>query len=391
MYSLVLMSAMTTAPAGPEFNGYFRDLFFGCGGGSCYGSCNGCYGSSGGARYNCSGCYGSCHGCDGGFLGFGLLSRRPIFDRGSCNGYAYAPGYGCSGSMSHAPSYGCSGSMSYAPSSGCYGSASYSCYGGVSYAPSSGCYGGSAPFQPGGTLIPGGTVPLIPYAPTEPAPALERSGFTPATYAAAASPAAQGARATVIVKLPADAKLYAEGKLLALTTAERKFVTPPLPDGEFSYRFKIEYDRDGETYSVTKKVPVKAGGTVTVEFADQTSSKGGIKTNVTTTDPAPATAPGAVVPAVVPPVAPAATPSKTERATITVKLPPGAVLYVDDKKSPSSEPVRQFTTPPVPTGKEYVYLMKAEVVRDGRPESITQKVSFKAGDQLTVDFTTAGK
>jgi uncharacterized protein (TIGR03000 family) len=79
--------------------------------------------------------------------------------------------------------------------------------------------------------------------------------------------------------------------------------------------------------------------------------------------------------------------TRTERATITVKLPPGAVLYVDDKKSPSSEPVRQFTTPPIPTGKEFAYNMKAEVMRDGRPEMITQKVSFKAGDQLTVDFT----
>ena len=50
MYSLVLMSAMSSAPATPEFNGFFRDLFFGCGG--CYGSGNGCYG--GGARYSCS-------------------------------------------------------------------------------------------------------------------------------------------------------------------------------------------------------------------------------------------------------------------------------------------------------------------------------------------------
>ena len=49
----------------------------------------------------------------------------------------------------------------------------------------------------------------------------------------------------------------------SLTGAERKFVSPELPAGqEFTYRFRAEYERDGETVSVTKKVPVRAGGTV---------------------------------------------------------------------------------------------------------------------------------
>jgi uncharacterized protein (TIGR03000 family) len=365
MYSLVLMSAMSTAPATPEFNGFFRDLFFGCNG------CYGCYG--GGARYNCG-------GCDG-FLGFGLV-RRPLFDRGcyGCGGCygSYAPAYGCGGSASFAPSYGCSGSMNYAPSyGGCYGSSSFSCYGGPAVSYSAGCYG---------SAIPSGTViPTIPNAVVEPAPAGSTSNaLIQATHTAAAQP--QGARATVVVKLPANARLYAGDKLLTLTSGERKFVTPPLPDGEFTYRFKVEYDRDGETYSATQKVNVKAGKTVTVEFTESVSSNGGIKASVTTTAEPPA-APNTLVPAVTSPTAPA---EKTDRATITVKLPPGATLYVDDKKSPGSEPVRQFTTPPIPTGKEYAYSMKAEIIRDGRPETITQKVSFKAGDKFTVDLT-AGK
>ena len=381
MYSLVLMSAMSTAPATPEFNGYFRDLFNGCHG------CNGC--SGGTAKYSCSGCYGcgGCGGCDG-FLGFGFV-RRPFFDRGSCSGCggcsgaAYAPSYGCSGSMSHAPSGGCYGSASHAPSSGCYGTASYSCFGAPAVSYGGGCYGAAIP---SGMAIPSGTaIPTIPYAPVEPAPANSTSNLIQAVHAAAAP---QGARATVVVKLPADAKLYAGDKLLALTSAERKFVTPPLPEGEFVYRFKVEYDRDGETLSVTKKVPVKAGGTVTVEFTDQTASKAGIKANVTTTAEPPAAAPSTLVPAITTPTA--APTEKTDRATITVKLPPGATLYVDDKKNSSGEPVRQFTTPPIPAGKEYAYNMKAEVIRDGRPETITQKVSFKAGDKLVVDLT-AGK
>ena len=40
-----------------------------------------------------------------------------------------------------------------------------------------------------------------------------------------------------------------------------------------------------------------------------------------------------------------------------------------------------------PGGREFAYLMKAELVRDGRPEYLIQKVSFRAGDRITVDFT----
>src|SRR5205814_8158631 len=76
-------------------------------------------------------------------------------------------------------------------------------------------------------------------------------------------------RATVVVRLPADAKLFAEGRLLALPSSERTFVTPPLQMGpEYTYTFRAEYLRDGETIARSKTVAVKPGGTVTVEFAD---------------------------------------------------------------------------------------------------------------------------
>jgi uncharacterized protein (TIGR03000 family) len=205
----------------------------------------------------------------------------------------------------------------------------------------------------------------------------------------------------VVVRLPADAKLYAEGSLLRLTGAERRFVSPPLPAGQdFTYRFRVEYDRDGETLSVTKKVTVRAGSSANVEFADLTAAKppansGPVNPPVApASNPATTTAPIAAVSNPNPGPAPgthAASGGATERARITVKLPPGASLYVDDRKDPSAAPVRQFSTPPLPTGKEFAYQMKAEVIRDGRPEYMIQKVHFRAGDQLTVDFTNLGK
>ena len=101
------------------------------------------------------------------------------------------------------------------------------------------------------------------------------TGLKPASYTDSALVSNSGnatSRATVIVKLPTDARLFADARQLSLTGSERKFVSPQLPSGqEFTYRFRAEYERDGETVSVTKKVPVRDGGTVTVEFADLTA------------------------------------------------------------------------------------------------------------------------
>src|SRR5262245_46516085 len=100
MYSLVLMTAMTTAPDAPEFNGFFRDLFSG--------NCAGCYGTNLAPRYNCyGGCGGSYYpaGCSGAFYngcngcyGDTFMNRvRRWFDRGNCcgtsgSGYGFACG-----------------------------------------------------------------------------------------------------------------------------------------------------------------------------------------------------------------------------------------------------------------------------------------------------------
>lgn len=263
-------------------------------------------------------------------------------------------------------------------------------------------------------------MPSIPYAPPETAPAFnpQNTGYRQ-NYAAGSSLVSNGnpaARATVIIKLPVDARLYADNKALNLTGSERQFVSPELPQGqEFAYRFRVEYDRGGETLSVTRKVAVRAGGLVTVEFNDITAKTmpeknaggGGSATvaatptsnaatiaipTVTTTATATGTTTSTVptTPAVqLPqmPTAPVQPAPVMERATIRVKLPPGATLFVDDQRSPSTELVRQFSTPPIPVGKEYGYLMKAEVFRNGQVETFTQKVPFRAGERVDVDFT----
>jgi uncharacterized protein (TIGR03000 family) len=249
----------------------------------------------------------------------------------------------------------------------------------------------------------------------------QNNGLRPAAYSDSqlVSNGNATARATVVVKLPADARLYADTRALTLTGSERKFVSPELPAGQdFVYRFRAEYDRDGETLSVMKKVTVRAGTTIAIEFADLTAkaspernadkNAGGPAERsptsvaaVPTGNPAPGVVPSVMpVNPVSPPSPPAASPATSgspappggsDRATITVKLPPGAALFVDDRKSPSNEPVRQFSTPPLPAGREYAYLMRAEIVRNGQTETFTQKVPFRAGERVEVDFTSVGR
>ena len=101
---------------------------------------------------------------------------------------------------------------------------------GISYGSSfgSGCFGSGMEAYPS---IPSPNIPMPSGPPmTMPMPdqAIPRA-IPPenATYKLS-----EGHRATVIVKLPADAQLYAEGRLLSLSSGERKFTTPPLPSGE---------------------------------------------------------------------------------------------------------------------------------------------------------------
>jgi uncharacterized protein (TIGR03000 family) len=400
MYSLILMTAMAGAPDTPEFNGLFRCMFNGC--------CGGCCGGSGSSYDRTSGCYGS--SCCGG--GFGSRIRA-FFDRMSCYGSCSGTSYACYGS-----SYSCNGGGSPLPPPG-YDTFPAPAAPGLPYAP-------PAPAVPSGYLPIGtapccgdsytlgtpspvadpfavGPYPSVPLAagpipsPMPPAAVPEENTARRVAFAPPGTAAGERARGTVVVKLPADARLYADGRPLNQTAAERTFVTPPLPVGQdYTYTFRAEYVRDGETISQTRRATVRPGHSATVEFTDLAMTRTGTKPTADVTarpDPVPLTAATKTAaepvsksnPFAAGPLPPA--PAASERARITVKLPPGATLYVDGRKNDRTEPVREFSTPPLPQGQEFAYLMKAEVVRDGRPEYQLTKVTFRAGEIVTVDFT----
>lgn len=156
----------------------------------------------------CNGCYG-CSGC------WGCHGCR------GCRG-----GWGCHGCR------GCNGSYGGWGCSGCWGG----CYGGW------GCHGCH------------GTVPTTPAKGTDKKP--EGSGQL-------------SAPATILVNLPAEAKLLIDDHVTTSTSEQRRFASPALQPGkDFHYTLKAEMVRDGETVVATKKVSVRAGQEtrVTLEF-----------------------------------------------------------------------------------------------------------------------------
>jgi uncharacterized protein (TIGR03000 family) len=269
MYSIVMLTAMsasadvTPAPApvavAPSYGCTGYTSCTGCTG--YYASCSGCYGSCHGS------CYGSCHGSiykRGGFLG----SHK------SCHGCS---GYSCSGYNCFTSGYSCSGYSC----SGCYGyaGACHGCYG-ISYGSSWGPPVGMLPYtlhgyNDGNYPKYGPSFPVVGSNLTNPYAVWGRTtnpNLPPVVVVPVETPKKAGsddkpAGANLKFSVPADAKLYVDGKLAPGAGAERAFYTPALEPGKkFFYDVKAELVVAGQTVVDEKRVIVEAGQTVVESF-----------------------------------------------------------------------------------------------------------------------------
>jgi uncharacterized protein (TIGR03000 family) len=73
-------------------------------------------------------------------------------------------------------------------------------------------------------------------------------------------------------------------------------------------------------------------------------------------------------------------------ATLVVSVPAQAKLSVDGYVTKSSAAVRTFTSPALENGKEYVYTLTAEVVRDGKPVRASKEITVRAGELYNVSL-----
>jgi len=312
MYSIVLMMAMTSAPETPEFHGVFHggalhywNSCHGCGGSFWHSSCNGCYSSGHGHGWAYSSR--ACSGCCGNVTSYH-----------SCSGYA--------------PNY-------YQPFS-CFG---YGIYGGTSYywpTPYDG--GGPGTYGVGTPYVPN-SMPRIEDKKEE----LKKDKIDGKTMIYPTVPT----KASVVVRLPADAKLYANNSPTNLNSAERQFSTPTLEKGQdYQYTMKIEYSREGKTVVDSQIVKVRAGEVSVVEFVDKAAT--------------------------------------LAVSTIKFATPEGAAVFVENK--PLATAAGEFKTPELTKGAEYAYSVRAEITVNGKTETATQRVVFKAGEPVTVDFSDLG-
>jgi uncharacterized protein (TIGR03000 family) len=76
-------------------------------------------------------------------------------------------------------------------------------------------------------------------------------------------------------------------------------------------------------------------------------------------------------------------------ATIRVKVPANAVVYVDGYKTKSTSENRVFTTPALRKDRTYTYTFKAEVVSNGKKQTLTKDVTVRGGKETQVSFDMA--
>jgi uncharacterized protein (TIGR03000 family) len=262
---------------------------FGKRGGGCNGNGGGCNGyvsngCHGGNGHVSNGCHGG-NGCNGGghFFGGGggLFGGRRHGRHGGngCNG-----GNGCHGGYSgcHGGSYsgchgggysGCHGGHAVINGGGCHGGHGVVINGG-------GCHGGHGVVIDGGAGCTGGGVivnpvphhgPVGPGTPVGPGPGVEQPKVMPKVEPKTTNPNPKQvqnvAPATIIVSLPAEAKLTVDGNPTTSTSARRTLITPALETANsYVYTLRAELVRDGQTLSETQQITVRGGQTTEVPF-----------------------------------------------------------------------------------------------------------------------------
>jgi uncharacterized protein (TIGR03000 family) len=71
-------------------------------------------------------------------------------------------------------------------------------------------------------------------------------------------------------------------------------------------------------------------------------------------------------------------------ATLVVTLPAEAKLTIDDYVTNSTSEQRVFQSPALMPGKTYSYTLKAEILRDNKPQVVTKEVIVRAGEETPV-------
>jgi uncharacterized protein (TIGR03000 family) len=78
--------------------------------------------------------------------------------------------------------------------------------------------------------------------------------------------------------------------------------------------------------------------------------------------------------------------ARPTQATVVVELPSDATMMIDNYVSDLTSETRTFVTPDLVQGRDYYYTIKAEVIRDGKKVTQSQKIFVRAGRTTRVEF-----
>jgi uncharacterized protein (TIGR03000 family) len=73
-------------------------------------------------------------------------------------------------------------------------------------------------------------------------------------------------------------------------------------------------------------------------------------------------------------------------ATLVVRLPSDAKIWLDDYASSQTGPQRIFTTSPLERNASYYYTVRIELMREGTKITAVKQVRVRAGETTAVDF-----
>jgi uncharacterized protein (TIGR03000 family) len=302
------------------------------GSGGSYGSYGG-YASSG-SYGGSSASYGSYGGSSGSHGRVGLFARWHAKKAARKSSYG---SYGSSGSYASSGSYGGSYAVSYG-SSGSYGS-----YGGYG---SSGSYGAS---YGGDVIYESAPVEQYDAVPATPQPAVEGTEPPPA-------PSASANEAEIFVSLPENAKVFVNDLPTTSTGVERHYVSRGLLGGRtYSYKLRVEFERDGKPVVEDKLVRVQAGTAVQLAF-------GG------------------------------AEPTDQQAATeLKLNVPAEAKVTLAGASTQQTGEVRTYSSTNLKPGQQWDgYVVRVELERDGKTVVEEKTLSIEGGKSYELSFEMSG-
>jgi uncharacterized protein (TIGR03000 family) len=77
---------------------------------------------------------------------------------------------------------------------------------------------------------------------------------------------------------------------------------------------------------------------------------------------------------------------ETNRVAVEVRVPAGAELWFEGKRTSQTGAVRQFVSPPLTPGSTYAYQVRARWLENGQPVERSREIKVRAGERLTIDL-----